>query len=67
MESASENKVITSCGVCREVFHRTGALRVIGVECEGCHHTFTCDECKVKDCEFRDDLYNTDGDCLLEK
>lgn len=29
---------------------------------------FTCNECPDKDmCEFAWDLYNTDGDCLLDK
>lgn len=38
-----------------------------GSECPECGHWMTCDLCDIEDCEFRDDLYNTDGDCLMEK
>lgn len=35
---------------------------------EGDDIPFTCDDCEVKDCcVFAFDLYNTHGDCLLEK
>ncbi len=42
-------------------------LSLVGVACSVCGHTVTCDTCDDHDCEFRDDPYNTDGDCLRLK
>jgi len=38
-----------------------------GDKCSVCGHYMTCDNCAFTNCEFRNDLYNIDGDCLGEK
>lgn len=55
-----------NCPWCLEFAHKE-VKRGKGNECTECGHWMTCDLCDFEDCEFRDDLYNTDGDCLMEK
>jgi len=35
--------------------------------CPVCGKQNSCDFCSTKECEYRDDPYNTNGDCLREK
>lgn len=42
--------------------------RLAGEKCPTCGHYLTCDTCPARVfCEFADDGYNTDGDCLADK
>jgi len=41
--------------------------RPLGGVCSTCGNSMTCEICDVDDCEFRNDLYNTNGDCLMTK
>lgn len=40
---------------------------VLWESCPICGKKNSCDFCSTKDCEFRDDPYNTNEDCLKEK
>ena len=55
-----------NCPWCLEIAHKEVKI-CKGHECPECGHWLSCDLCDYENCEFRDDLYNTDGDCLMEK
>jgi len=57
------------CPLCYKIDPTNVVLvaRPLGKECPICKHYVTCEQCEVDGCEFRNDLYNTDGDCLMEK
>lgn len=40
---------------------------VLFESCPVCGKKNSCDFCSTKECEYRDDSYNTNGDCLREK
>lgn len=42
-------------------------LSLMESKCPRCGHTVTCDNCDNRECDLRNDPYNTDGDCLWEK
>ena len=53
------------CPVC--LMNGKETLRSDAEECPVCGHYITCERCNVDDCEFRNDVYNIDGDCLATK
>jgi len=55
----------TLCPWCYRI-EKKDVARKLGETCPTCGHYITCDSC-IRDCNLRNDLYNTDGDCLAEK
>lgn len=54
------------CPWCYRV-NQKDVARKLGATCSTCGYYITCEICNEEDCQFRDDLYNIDGDCLMTK
>lgn len=64
-------KPVRYCPFCED-YDKSQVEMKLGEPCPKCGHRCTCDSCKDEhnqpiECEFRDDPYNTDGDCLATK
>jgi hypothetical protein len=66
VKSATIKQVGILCPLCRGLSDLEICIGY-GNVCRVCGHFLTCNICNVDNCEFRGDLYNTDGDCLMEK